>query len=341
MLRFLFPALVLGTLILAACGGGGNSGSGGAGDGAASTAGPAGTRTKAPATADSGGLQAREDELRETVVAAYKAILSEGAVDAYTYASADFKEKCSLEDFISVIAFVKVFLGDLAPEDIDVEVTSVRYEDGKAFVGVAGKLKGEELTPDGGSDDFSDYWVYEDGAWKWGTDEENPCDTSINIGGGDGDATPATGPGSSRVEPAAIGEPVDAGDRRITVLRADLDAAGRLADLSDFPSTPVPGRRTVLVRVTVEHIGADPDQTITLSEGDFKLTGSGNIVYGSFDQGTSCGFLDEGLQGEMFPGGRLEGYVCFNVPVEETGLLLIAEPSFSSGDDGRRFFALE
>ncbi|HLB24472.1 MAG TPA: DUF4352 domain-containing protein [Dehalococcoidia bacterium] len=335
MPRYLLPGLALMALVFAACSGGSDKNDDNGGDGDET---PAATRTKAPSTGG-GDLEEHEDELRETAVDAYKAIFGEGALDAYKFASADFKEKCSLDDFISIIAFVKIFLGNIDAEDIDVEVTGVRYEDGKAFVEIAGTIKGEELTAGDESDDFSDYWIYEDGQWKWGTDDDDPCDTSINAGGDD--ATPATGPGSSRAEPAPLGEPVDAGDLRVTVLTADLDAADQLADLGDFPSTPVPGRRTVLARVMVEHIGEDPDETVQVYESDFKITGSKNIIYDSFSDDTSCGFLEEALQGEMFPGGQLEGYVCFQVPEDETDLLLIAEPSFSFGDEGRRFFALE
>ncbi|MBI5290178.1 MAG: DUF4352 domain-containing protein [Chloroflexi bacterium] len=337
MPRYLLPALALMALVFAACSSGDKDDGNGGGDSGDNT--PAATRTKAPST-NTGDLEEHEDELRDTVPAAYKAIFGEGALDAYKYASDDFKDKCSLDDFIGIMAFVKIFLGDLDAEDIEVEIGEIRYEDGRAFVEVTGTIKGEELAAGDNSDDFSDYWVYEDGSWKWGTDEDDPCDTSFGTGGGD-DKTPATGPGSSRSEPAALGEPVDSGDLRITVLSADLDAADKIADLSDFPSTPIPGRRTVLARVKVEHIGTNPDETIQVYESDYKITGSKNVVYSSFDDGTSCGFVKDTLQGEMFPGGELEGYVCFQVPEDETDLLLISQPSFTFGDTARRFYALE
>jgi len=337
MPRYLLPAVALIALAFAACSSGGDKDDDNGGDSDDNT--PAATRTKAPST-DTGDLEDHEDELRDAVPAAYKAIFGEGALDAYKFASDDFKEKCSLDDFIGIIAFVKIFLGDLDADDIEVEITDVRYEDGRAFVEITGIIKGEEFTGDDSSDDFTDYWVYEDGAWKWGTDEDEPCDTSFG-GSGDDDSTPATGPGSSRGKPAPLGEPVDSGDLRITVLTTDLDATDRLADLSDFPSTPVPGRRTVLARVKVEHIGTDPDETIQVYESDFKITGSKNVVYSSFDDGTSCGFVKDSLQGEMFPGGELEGYICFQVPADETDLLLISQPSFTFGDNARRFHALE
>lgn len=283
----------------------------------------------------------REDELRETVPAAYKAIFAGGAVEAYGYASDEFKEKCSLSDFTGVTALVKVFLGDLDEDDVDVEVTDVRFEDDRAYVTASGSIEGEDFEPDEGDDEFSDYWVYEDGGWKWGTDDDDPCDSSFSTDGGDEDATPATGPGSSREEAAPLGESVDVGSLRYTVLEADLDAAEQIESLSDFPATPAAGRTVVLARVKVEHIGEDGDDSIEVYESDVKITGSNNVLYDSFDEGVSCGFLDDTLSGEMFPGGQLEGYVCFQVPEDETDLLLVAEPSFSFDDGGRRFFALE
>jgi hypothetical protein len=301
---------------------------------------PAATRTRPPSN-DSGDLADHEDKLRETVPAAYKAIFAGGAVQAYKYASDDFKDKCSLADFTGIVAIVKVFLGDIEEEDIDVEVTDVTFDDDRAFVTVTGAIMGEDFSPDEGDDEFSDFWVYEDGEWKWGTDDEDPCDSNFDLGDGDEDATPASGPGSSRAEPAALGETVDAGKLRVSVIDADTDAASRLETLSEFPSTPIPGRRVVLARVLVEYISDDTDETIQVYESDFKITGSGNVVYDTFGDDTSCGFLEDTLQGEMFPGGSLEGNVCFQVPETETDLLLIAQPSFSFSDNGRRYFALE
>lgn len=345
MPRTLIATLALVALVFAACSGGDKKDD--ADDDSSGDETPRATRTKAPSSSgDDGDLSKHEDALRETVPAAYKAIFAGGGVDAYKYASDDFKDKCKLDEFIGVIAIIKVFLGDLKEEDIEVEVTDIRYEDGKAYVDVTGKIQGEELSTSDEGDSFSDYWLYEDGDWKWGTDDDNPCDSSFDSDGSSSsdDATPASGPGSSRTQPAPLGEAVETGDLRITILTADIDAAGRLERLSDFPATPEAGKRIVLARVQVEHIGTKADETIQVYESDYKITGSNNVLYSSFDDGVSCGFIDDSLKGEMFPGGTIEGYVCFQVPSSETDLLLVGEPSssFSFGSsNSRRFFALE
>ncbi len=324
-------ASVLVAAAFAGCGGDDDASGGDPTPDAEST--PAATRTRTP---DSGDISEHEDELRETFPKAAKAIFAGGGVDAYGYASQAFKDACPLSDFIGLMALVKAFLGDLDEDDIDVTIDSIRFEDGKAFVTSRGSIKGETFD-EGGSGDLGDFWVYEDGAWKWSTDDETPCDTEFSTN--DDDATPATGPGSSRAEPAELGDSVETGSLRITVLDADLDAGARLAGLSDFPSTPKAGTRAILVRVRAEHIGTDVDETVEVSESDFKVTGSANVLYDTFDQ--SCGFLEDNLSGEMFPGGSIEGYVCVQVPAGERDLLLVADPGFGFDADERRFLALE
>jgi hypothetical protein len=97
----------------------------------------------------------------------------------------------------------------------------------------------------------------------------------------------------------------------------------------------------VLVNVRVEHIGSDGDETVSVSESDFGVTGSGNVLHDGFSSESSCSFYN-GLQGELFPGGSVEGYVCVRVPREEADLILVVSPPSSFGDsDARRFIRLE
>lgn len=335
------PLLTLPLILavaLAACSGGDDDNDGDATPAAGET--PAATRTAASGGSDASDLREHEDELRETVPDAIKAMLAGGGVDAYSYASADFKEKCALDDFIGVIAFVKVFLGDIDENNVEVTVTDIRYGDDRAFVTAKVMIAGEDFDEDAGDDEgeFGDFWVYEGGEWKWGTDDEEPCNTDFSSGD-DADATPATGPGSSRAEPVAFGDSATSGDLRVSVIEADLDAADRLPDVSDFPETPEAGLRVVLVRVRAEHTGSDADETIQVSESDFKLTGSGNVLYDSFEHG--CNFIDDGIDGEMFPGGSTEGWACFEIPAEERDLLLVLDPNFGFDQGERRYLALE
>lgn len=315
MPRILLAVVTLIALTLAACTGGGG---------------------------DSDDPTEREDDLRETAPAAFRAIFSGDAPEAYSYFTSDFKEQCSLADFTAVIAIASVFFGDIDEDDVEVAVKDVRFEDEKAYVTMEGTINGEDL--DLSSEDAgAEYWILEDGKWKFGMTDDGGCEGDLSSGDDDDDTeeTPATGPGSSRSEPAAIGDSVEVSDLRITLLEVDTNAAAQLDELTEFEQTPVPGRRVVLARIKVEHIGdADTDETIQVFESDFEVTGSSNVVYDGFEEGSSCGFYEDTISGEMFAGGSIEGYFCIQVPEDETGLLLIADPGFGF-DDNRRFFSLE
>jgi hypothetical protein len=139
-----------------------------------------------------------------------------------------------------------------------------------------------------------------------------------------------------------IGTSVQTGDAEFTVVGADLDAESEILAQSDLADPPAAGNRYVLVTVEVSHVGsADGDESLDVSSADFKLTGSGNVIYDGFDEDTSCGFIDGEISGEIFPGGEVEGYVCFQVPESETDLILIAQPFFSFEDEDRRYLRLE
>lgn len=324
-MRRLLIAGVMLPLLLAACGDdGGDPEPTAAGDGTRQA-----TRESRPGD--------REEQLRDDVESALTAVFATGAADAYGYASESFREKCPLGDFTATVGILRLLLGTLDEDRVDVEVTDVRFEDDRAYATMRVLIDGEEF---GEADEgVGDYWVYEDGGWKFATDEDEPCG-DFSSSGDAGDATPASGPGSSRSQPAPLGSTVTVGDMRVTVVAANLNAD--LAAVSEFEPTPVAGRRAVLVRVRVEHAGeASSDETVEVSESMFSVTGSGNVVYDGFSEDESCGFLADGIDAELFAGGSAEGDVCFQVPEDETRLLLIVEPAFSFGDADRRFLALE
>jgi hypothetical protein len=125
----------------------------------------------------------------------------------------------------------------------------------------------------------------------------------------------------------------------ITVVGGEFDAWPLIQAENSFNDPPAPGNVMVLIRVRATY-AVTKDETARISEGDFKLTGSLNRVYSPYEEGSSCGVIPNELQAELFSGGSTEGNVCFQVPASETGLILIAEPMFTFGENERRFFAL-
>ena len=211
------------------------------------------------------------------------------------------------------MAIAKIFLGDLEDEDVEVTITGIRYEDGKAFVTSTGTINGDPVD-DGEDPEFPDYWIREDGEWKFTTDDPKPCDTDSGLGSSSDDKTPATGPGTSRAEAVAIGTAVATSDTEFTVLSVNLDAAAVIAGSSSFPSTPAAGNRFVLARVRVKAIGSG-EETVDIGTSNFSMTGSGNKVYEPYDENASCGFdVPDELSAKLFPGGVAEGNVCIQIP---------------------------
>lgn len=300
----------------------------------------------AACSSDDGGSDSasREEELRDTIDAAFTAF-QDGEVDEfYEFFSEDFQDRCSEKDFREVMALARVFVSAL--DDVRLEVEGIEFEDddhATANIFIEGdESDGFSVNED--DDGFLDAWVREDGEWKTDIDDPEPCDLSfdgdVTDGGDDDEETPvASGPGTSRDEAVGIGDTVTSGDLEITVVDANLDAEEAVFVLSEFAEEPRIGERYVLVTLRARH-GGEGSDTITVSTGDFKLTGSENVLYDGFGD-TSCGFIDGEIQGEMFPGGELEGVVCFQVPEDETGLILVAQPFISFEDSDRRFIALE
>jgi hypothetical protein len=58
----------------------------------------------------------------------------------------------------------------------------------------------------------------------------------------------------------------------------------------------------------------------------------------TFDSKRDCGFIPDDLDADLFPGGTAEGNVCFKVPAEETGFVLVWQEFFG---DTLTYFALE
>jgi len=322
-MRFVCLALSL-VLLLTACSGDGGANEPGDGGGPAA-------------------LEQREDDLRETFEDAIHAFLDGDADAFYDHFSSDFQSRCDRNYFRGIVALTNLFVGDLSDREATIDITEVRFEDDRAFVEAKVDIEGAEIEGEDEEGSFADFWVLEDGEWKADTTEENPCEFG---GGAFGDATPTAadddddpaGPGASRAEAVALGESVTTGDMRATALAVNFDAADELIAEDDFIDPPSAGNRYVLIDLRVEHTGED-EETLSVSGGDFELTGSRNLVYDNFDHG--CGFYSGEIDGEMFPGGSLEGQVCFEVPQDESGLILIVAPFFSFDDEDKRYVALE
>ncbi len=106
----------------------------------------------------------------------------------------------------------------------------------------------------------------------------------------------------------------------------------RYSPKTNFNDPPAEGNRFFMVRVEVNN-PSDALQSVDINTYDFELIGDNRVVYTQFNE--DCGIIPDEIDREIFPGGRIEGNVCFEIPQEERGLILIHQPGYSAED--RRF----
>ncbi len=149
--------------------------------------------------------------------------------------------------------------------------------------------------------------------------------------------TPATSPspGFTLDNPLSAGEPLQGSDGTETrVLGVVEDARRQVAEENQFNDPPQEGKRFYMVSVEVSYPSGS--SSIAVSDTDFSLIGENRVVYDSFDY--DCGVIPNELDGEVYGGGRIQGNICFEIPDDEGGFILIHEPGY--GADSRRFLRL-
>jgi hypothetical protein len=150
-------------------------------------------------------------------------------------------------------------------------------------------------------------------------------------------ATPTPAAGLSRGNALPLGQTaVVPPGWEVAVLGVDEDAWPEVQAANPYNDPPEQGYRMVLITVRVTNVQTK-DEAATISQSDFELVGSRNQVYQTFDR--SCGVTPNELRGELFPSGTVEGTICFQAGTDETGLLLVASPSWDKED--QRYLALQ
>lgn len=96
------------------------------------------------------------------------------------------------------------------------------------------------------------------------------------------------------------------------------------AAITENPSNKPPseGNRYLIARVRIENVA----RRVNYVWYDFNLVGSSAVKFWSFN---SCGIVPDLIE-EPFPGGTIEGNVCFQIPESETDLILVYDSSIES-----------
>ncbi len=144
---------------------------------------------------------------------------------------------------------------------------------------------------------------------------------------------PVPPPGSTLNDAFALGEVMNGSDgTQIRVVKIAADAWALIYAENQFNDPPEEGNRFFMIRLEITN-PSDALQSVDSSEYDFELIGNNRVVYTPFSE--DCGLIPDQLNREIFPGGQVQGNVCFEIPEDERGLLLIHQPGYGAED--RRF----
>ena len=147
-------------------------------------------------------------------------------------------------------------------------------------------------------------------------------------------------PVGGRTNPIARGQSGDLNDGwRLSVVSVTPDATKAILAENRFNDQPSAGAQFYMVRIRFTRTGDGPKSFSPT--GRLRLLGSANVPYSTFNN--SCGVIPDGLNlksSEAYPGGTIEGNLCWQVPSGEAGSLVMYDESGFGNSASRVFFAL-
>jgi hypothetical protein len=90
---------------------------------------------------------------------------------------------------------------------------------------------------------------------------------------------------------------------------------------NQFNSPPQEGKRMIMVTLVVTNVAGE--ESVTLSDSNFRIVGEYQTPYSSFDPDTRCGVTPEDLFAKVKPAETIKGNICMQVPISESGLVLV------------------
>ena len=245
----------------------------------------------------------------------------------YTTYSVEFQQKCLPADFAAYVTFANSLLYGI-PKGATYVLDDIRIEGDYAWVDSHFEANGQQIFHD--EDQYTtdeppervwlgDRWETPESAFLA---EERPCDLEPYRG-------------YTIDLPFEIDSTMQGSDGTEIVATHIVKNAWQLVQRENqFNDPPKTGDRFYMVTLEVSYVTGVG--SINVSEDDFELTGDQRIVYQTYRN--SCGVIPNELQATLYPGGKALGNICFEVPANESGFILIHAPGFS---DGVRFLRLE
>lgn len=150
--------------------------------------------------------------------------------------------------------------------------------------------------------------------------------------------TPKPAAGISRSNPLPLGTEVRLKTWAITISNVTRgnDARQAIAKANQFNEPPRKGYEYILATMRVQNISDKPEAQHVSLGSSVRVSGDRNVLYSS-----ASVVVPTPLEGELFPGGAVEGQQAFEIPADEHNLMFQLDESFSLDEDAQRFVALD
>jgi uncharacterized coiled-coil protein SlyX len=150
----------------------------------------------------------------------------------------------------------------------------------------------------------------------------------------------ATGPVGGFANPVPFGDEVTLpGDWTVKVVDVIPNATDQVMAENQFNDPPADGHQFFMVRISMTNNGSESASYQRIA--NFQVVGKSAVAYQTFD--ASCGLIpDELPNAEVFPGGTIEGNVCWSVKTSDAKSLIMFADSYVTFDEKDRvYFSLK
>lgn len=128
---------------------------------------------------------------------------------------------------------------------------------------------------------------------------------------------------------------------RVTVLSFDSDAWPEVQAENQFNDPSLPGQHMVMIRLRVEYVGEEYEP-YSMFDAIFRLSGSSGREYTTFGDLSRCGVIPDPLYAKGYRGSIDEGNICFQIPNEESNLIIVCDVITGQYRTlGRAYFAVQ
>lgn len=134
--------------------------------------------------------------------------------------------------------------------------------------------------------------------------------------------TPSSRDGTVRSKAFQYGEEFQAGILDMEIVAIDTNAWPEIQAENQFNDPPADGHKFVMWTLNVENARGSSDENEWITDSDFELVGSKNVLYTTYGD-NRCGVFPNELSERLYLDGATTGNVCLSIPIDEINLTFL------------------